>query len=654
MNFAEVSWLWSLLLLLPVIGLLIWSWRKRQKLLTQFVSPRLLESLMEGVSKQRQKFRLVLLVLAIGLALVSLARPRFGYSLEELRQSGLDIVVAIDTSKSMLANDVQPNRLERAKLAAIDLMRLARNDRLGLVAFAGSAFLQCPLSLDEGAFQQSVDFLDVSVIPQGGTALTEAILTARSAFKDEAENHKILVLFTDGEDNEDAKGAVEAAKEARKAGLRIFTVGVGTPNGEILSTSDPYGNRVFIKDAQGNVVKSRLDESLLQQLAKETDGFYLPLTGARTMDVLYERGLAPLPKSDFSATTRRQFHERFQWFIGAAILLLLAEMLFPERKRKQAQAMKGQGQAARPVAVSVAVALLLCASHAFASVNDALKDYQRGKFSKARSEFERLAKKSPDDARLRYNAGTAAFGDEDYETALKHFNASLSSPDLKLQGQSYYNLGNSHFRLGEKSEDPKSKQEQWEQAVRQFETALKLDANDADAKFNLDVVKKKLEELKQQQQQQQQQNQDKDKQDKQDEQKKDDQQQQQQDQQKKDEQQKQDKSEQEKKDQQQKQDQQQQQDQQKKDEQSQQQQQQQQQQQNQQDQSEQQKQQAQDQRGQEPGKEGQQQNYARVMQMTPQQAQQLLDAQKNEERAMIFQPQNTRTNRPRDRVFKDW
>src|SRR6185503_6108478 len=310
---------------------LIWSWRVKQRLLTRFISPRLLALLTAGVSKQRQKIRLALFVIAVASLIFSLSRPQLGFSLEESKQSGLDIVVAIDTSKSMLADDVQPNRLQRAKLAALDLMRLAANDRLGLVAFAGGAFLQCPLSLDEEAFRQSVEFLDVNVIPQGGTALAEAIQTARAAFKEETENHKILVLFTDGEDNDDAEAAIEAAREGKKAGLRIFTIGVGTPNGEVLSTKDPYGNRVFIKDSQGNVVKSRLNESLLQQIAKETDGFYLPLTGARTMDVLYERGLAPLPKSEFSTRTLRQYHERFQWFIGAAILLLLFEMLFPER-----------------------------------------------------------------------------------------------------------------------------------------------------------------------------------------------------------------------------------------------------------------------------------------------------------------------------------
>jgi Ca-activated chloride channel family protein len=166
MNFASPHLLWLLLLLAPLTALLFWSWRQRQRLLTQFISARLLQTLTTGVSKERQKLRLILVVVAIAALIFSLARPQLGFSLEESKQSGLDIVVAIDTSKSMLADDVQPNRLQRAKLAVLDLMRLTVSDRLGLVAFAGGAFLQCPLSLDEEAFRQSVDFLDVNVIPK--------------------------------------------------------------------------------------------------------------------------------------------------------------------------------------------------------------------------------------------------------------------------------------------------------------------------------------------------------------------------------------------------------------------------------------------------------------------------------------------------------
>jgi Ca-activated chloride channel family protein len=635
-NFGSPLWLWLFWLLAPLITLLAWSWHVRQRLLTRFISPRLLASLTTGVSKQRQKIRIVLFVVAIASLIFSLSRPQLGFSLEESKQSGLDIVVAIDTSKSMLADDVQPNRLQRSKLAALDLMKLAQSDRLGLVAFAGGAFLQCPLSLDEEAFRQSVDFLDVNVIAQGGTAIAEAIQTARSAFKEENENHKILVLFTDGEDNDEVGTAVEAAREARKIGMRIFTIGVGTPKGEILSTKDPYGNRVFIKDAQGNAVRSRLNEELLQQIARETDGFYLPLTGARSMDVLYERGLAPLPKSDMATRTIRQYHERFQWFVGAAILLLLTEMFFPERSRMQNPGSKVQSPKSM-AGLATVITFLLCAANTFGAASDALKDYEHGKFSKARNEFERLARKSPEDARLRFNAGAAAFQGEDYDSALKHFNETITARDLKLQEQSYYNLGNTHFRIGEKASDTKEKQEQWQQSIHQYESALKLNTNDMDAQFNMEVVKKKLEELKQQQQQQQN-KQDQNK----DDQNKDQQDQQKKDEQKKDEQQKSDqqKSEQQKQDEQKKQEQ----DSQKKDEQSQKQEQQSQ---------KQDQQQAKDQRGEQPDPSAQPQ-YGRVMQMTPQQAQQLLDAQKNEERAMIFQPMIQRTNKPKDRVFKDW
>src|SRR5262249_22585995 len=152
-----------------------------------------------GISPVRRKIRLGCLLLAVAMLMVTLARPQRGFDLEKVEQRGLDIVVAVDTSKSMLADDIAPNRLERAKLAALDLMQQAKADRLGLVAFAGDAFLECPLTIDDTAFRQSVEALDVNTIPQGGTALTAAINTAETAFK-EGDHHKVMVLLTDGED----------------------------------------------------------------------------------------------------------------------------------------------------------------------------------------------------------------------------------------------------------------------------------------------------------------------------------------------------------------------------------------------------------------------------------------------------------------------
>ncbi len=220
MTFASPTILWLLLAIPPaLLAFFWWSARKRQRLAAQFIQARLLPVLTVGISAARQKIRLGCLVLAVVCLILALARPQWGFHWEEIKQRGLDIVVAIDTSKSMLARDIAPNRLERAKLAALELMQRAKSDRLGLVAFAGSAFLQCPLTVDDSAFRQSVEALDVNVIPQGGTALADAIETAQTAFK-EGDNYKVLVLLTDGEDHD--SGALEAAEKAAKEGVRIL------------------------------------------------------------------------------------------------------------------------------------------------------------------------------------------------------------------------------------------------------------------------------------------------------------------------------------------------------------------------------------------------------------------------------------------------
>lgn len=512
MNFAHVHILWLMLVLPPALGLFFWwAWRERQRLMTQFIQARLLPGLISGVSAARQKLRWWCLALAVTFTLLALARPQWGFTWEETKQRGLDIVVAIDISKSMLAEDIAPNRLTRAKLAALDLMQQARSDRLGLVAFAGSAFLQCPLTIDDTVFRQSVETLDINTISQGGTALAEAINTARTAFK-EGDNHKVLVLFTDGEDHDE--GALEAAREAAKEGLRIFTIGIGTPEGELLRIKDLKGRMDYIRDAEGNVVKSRLNETLLQQIAGATEGgFYLPLRGAKTIDTLYEKGLAPLPKGDQSTRLVKRQHERYHWPLGIAILLLFLEMLLPERKRtsKQAAALAGRTNVVLR-AVATALALLLLPASVLGSPSSALREYQSGKYDEALKEYQRSLKRKTDDPRLHFNAGAAAYQSQQFDEAAKHFAEALAAQDLQLQQSAYYNLGNTLYRQGESLPDPNAKMELWQNALKLYDGTLKLDPQDADAKFNRDFVKQRLEELKQQQQQQQQQDQNPDQQ----------------------------------------------------------------------------------------------------------------------------------------------
>lgn len=497
MNFAYRHVLWSLLVIVPALFVFFWwAWRERQRLMTQFIQARLLPGLISGVSPARQKVRFVLITIAFALLIVALARPQWGFTWEESKQKGLDIVVAIDTSKSMLAEDIAPNRLQRAKLAALDLMQQAQSDRLGLVAFAGGAFLQCPLTIDDNAFRQSVEALDVNIIPQGGTALAEAINTALGAFK-EGNNFKVLVLFTDGEDNDE--NALEAAQAAAKEGMKIFTIGIGTPEGEILRIKDAKGRTDYLRDADGNAVKSRLNEGLLQQIAGATEGgFYLPMRGAKTIDTLYEKGLAPLPKSEGQEKLVKRMHERYHWPLAAAILLLLAEIILPERARSKRS--RSQKTEAATAAAAIVLAGWLLPTSAIATPSSAFKDYSTGNFTNALTEYERLLseqakQQKPEDPRLHFNAGTAAYRATNYTAALSHFTAVLSAQDIKLQAKAYYNLGNVHFRLGQQADNLDKLEEAWKESLKQFTHAVELDKTYVDATFNKTFVEERLKQI---------------------------------------------------------------------------------------------------------------------------------------------------------------
>lgn len=491
MIFAHKQLLWLLLVFPPaMVAFFWWSWRKRQELLTQFIETRLLPGLLAGVSPTRRKIRWACLVLATVFIIIALARPQWGFTLQEVKQRGLDIVVAIDTSKSMLAEDIAPNRLQRAKLAALDLMQQAKSDRLGLVTFAGSAFLQCPLTFDDAAFRQSVEMLDVNTIPQGGTALADAIDTALTAFKEE-DNFKTLVLFTDGEDQD--SGALEAAQRAAKAGLRIYTIGIGSAEGELLRIKDNKGRTDYIRDDAGNVVKSRLNENLLREIAGATEGgFYLPLRGAKAIDALYTE-LAKLPKSEHQEKSVKQYTERYHWPLALSIALLAFEMLFPERKRESAVRRSSVGETTR---ASEAVALLLLLALPLglkASPSSAMRDYKAGKFAHALKQYEELIEKNPADLRLQFNAGAAAYRATNYDAAVQHFSRALSATDLRLQQAAYFNLGNTQFRLGQNAKDLDAMQHAWEAAVKSFQAAVTLDKNDKDAAYNLELAKRGVE-----------------------------------------------------------------------------------------------------------------------------------------------------------------
>jgi Ca-activated chloride channel family protein len=516
MTFAHPSVVWLACAAAPLFALFFWwSWRKRQRLISLFVPRRLRETLTLGLSPRRAQLRAALVIIGIASLLLALARPRYGEGTIEVTQRGLDILVAIDTSNSMLARDAGAGatRLQRARLAALDLARLARTDRIGLIAFAGSAFLQCPLTIDDAAFQQSLEVVDTDIIPQGGTSLAAAIDTAIRSFDKSGANVRVLILFTDGEDHEE--GAVEAARRAADAGLRIFTVGIGAPEGDLIRLVDERGNETFLKDAQGNVVKSSLNASLLREVAEAAGGFYMPLQGAGAMDELFTQALAPLPRQELAVREMEQFNERFQWPLAIAIALLAFEAVMPDRGRPRGPARVARiphPSMATTTTALLALLIILPLSAMAASPRSAREAFDRGDYQTALDEYERLARQKPDDPRFRFNAAVAAHRAGNYQHAARLLEETLRTTDLSLQESAWYNLGNAKFAQGEQLPDAKARQRLWEEAIQGYEAALALDPNNEDARHNRDYVRARLEELKQQQQQQNQNQQNQDQQ----------------------------------------------------------------------------------------------------------------------------------------------
>jgi Ca-activated chloride channel family protein len=322
--------LWLLVAVPATVLFFAFAWRRRRRALEQFAEARLLPVLTPDLDERRRHWQAAMLVAAVAFLAVALAGPRWGFHWEEVHREGVDLIVALDTSRSMLAPDVKPNRLQRAKLAVQDLIKNLHGDRVGLVAFAGSAFVQCPLTLDYEAFSESLRAVDVGIIPKGGTALAEAVRAGLGAFEGRQGKHNALIIITDGEDHE---GDVDAVtQEAAESNVRIYTVGIGTAEGELIPAAE--GGQGFFKDRHGQVVKSRLDEETLQKVATTTGGAYVRAAGAELgLDELYEGYIGKMEKRELSSTMERRFEERFQWPLAGAVACLLAEMLVGERRR---------------------------------------------------------------------------------------------------------------------------------------------------------------------------------------------------------------------------------------------------------------------------------------------------------------------------------
>lgn len=512
MDFAQPHWL--LIGFFTCLGLLFlfrYLEKRRKAALEKFAAHQLIGRLTANISGKKRRYKNILLLLAVFFSFAALARPQYGFEWVDVKRKGIDLLFAVDSSKSMLAEDIKPNRLKRAHLAILDFVQQLGGDRVGLIPFAGSAYLMCPLTLDYEAFSDSLATITTDIIPRGGTNIGSVIDIAVATLNN-AANHKILIIVTDGESLEG--DAIKAAENAAKAGLTIYTVGVGTSQGELIPITDG-SNKGFVKDQNGNFVTTRLDETTLSALAEKSGGLYVPLgTAGEGLETIYQQKLALIPKNELAERRHKLPLDRFEWPLAAAVFFLIFELLLGERKNgrpprplffikpvadwlKRRKKMGG-------VAAIILLLSLSFAPRAYCSRGE--EAYKQKDYLQASEYYLQKLEKSPDDPELLYNYGTAAFKNNLYDDAIEAFTKALKSDDIELQQKAYYNRGNSYYQKGAEAQqaDPKAAINQWQEALSSLDSALKLNPGDADAKHNQQIIKKQLEELEKQQQQEQQ------------------------------------------------------------------------------------------------------------------------------------------------------
>ena len=326
-RFEEPTYLYLLLLLPFLAAFYLYSNYRRRRAIRKFGDPVLMAQLMPDVSKYRPDVKFWLVFAAIGLFAVLLARPQFGSKLETVKRQGVEVMIALDISNSMLAQDVQPSRLEKAKRLVAQLVDKMENDKVGMIVFAGDAFTQLPITSDYISAKMFLESINPSLISKQGTAIGAAINLATRSFTPQEGVGRAVIVITDGENHEG--GAVEAAKAAAEKGIQVSVLGVGMPDGAPIPVE---GTNDFRRDRVGNVVVTRLNEQMCQEIAQAGDGIYVRVDNSNAAQKVIAQEINKMAKADVETQVYTEFNEQFQAVAWIILLLLLAEMLILERK----------------------------------------------------------------------------------------------------------------------------------------------------------------------------------------------------------------------------------------------------------------------------------------------------------------------------------
>ena len=512
-RFANIELLWLLLLIPVFIAAFIYLTRRKRRQLREFGDPELLEQLMPNASRVRPIVKFSILMVALTLLIIAAARPQFGQKEKTIKRQGIEVMIALDISNSMLAEDVAPNRLDRAKQMLARLIDQMVDDKVGLVVFAGEAYIQLPITCDYISAKMFLNSITPEMIKTQGTAIGSAINTCiRSFGEKETEAGRAIILITDGENHED--DAIAAAEHAKELGINIYVIGIGKPEGSPIPIP---GTHDFRKDRQGNVVVTRLNEEMCRDIAKAGQGMYVRCDNTNTATKALQKELHTLATADIETKVFSDYNEQYQSFVLIALMLLVIDFFIFSRKNKAITRWNIFGEN------RLALILLLCALplHSFAQkeapdIRHGNRDYKRENFDKAELNYRRALDKNNKSYQAHYNLGNSLFRQQKYKEAGEAYQQAERYMDPKNEKQKtdlahvYHNLGNSQYA-----------QQDFAKAVEAYKESLRLNPKDDDTRYNLIKALQMLQ-MQQQQQQQQQQNQ---------EQKQDQQQQQQQQQQ---------------------------------------------------------------------------------------------------------------------------
>ncbi len=498
--------LYLLLLLIPFAAAFYLNMYCKRKKLNGMGRYPLLKQQIPEYSTGKQHLKFALLMATYTLSVFCLANPQLGTSVKKAERKGVDVMVALDISNSMNSNDIQPSRLMRAKQAVIRILDKMESDRIGLVIFAGDAYLQLPLTTDYGAAKLFISNIQTSDLSRQGTAIGKAIELCAQNFDPKYENahNKAIIVISDGENHED--DAVGAAHDAAKRGIVVSTVGMGSPQGAPIPE---YRNGQVVsykRDADGNIVITRMNRSMMEEIAKAGKGFYVEANNISSgVETVFEK-LSELDKVSFEAQNISDYETRYQYFLALALLLLLTEIFLFEKQNRWLNRKRIFGTDRKrpmPQAIRIFSGLLLCFAMS-ASVLPAQtaipthsgnRQYSDKNFHEAEVSYLKALSNDSNYYKARYNLGNAQYKQQNYEQAIANYTALADNPKLNREEKAdlYHNLGNTFMQ-----------QNDYQKAIESYIRALQNKPGKTDTRYNLAYAQKMLKQQQQQQNQQQQ------------------------------------------------------------------------------------------------------------------------------------------------------